>query len=263
MVSGVVKSFHRRGRNNVVIREVRVRELGLSAQEFHHLEVAFLRSRRHVVDEAAGLRFSARFAERGVVAVGPLGEVADRRRGAQVADRVMPAVEEMPHGVVGALEVVDQDAVVSDAGEAAVEHDDGDVHVVEPAEVILFHLGRHDEDAAAAVGEDLPDLCPDVHRLIYIRNIQDAVVRGALPRDAFRHLGEEGRVAHDLAVLSPVDELERVLHRLEHARTLFVEAVFLGRLQDQFPRLFADAGFIVEHHRDGRRGDAELAREFF
>ena len=39
MVSGVVKSFHRRGRNNVVIREVRVRELGLSAQEFHHLEV--------------------------------------------------------------------------------------------------------------------------------------------------------------------------------------------------------------------------------
>ena len=215
------------------------------------------------MDEAAGLRFSARFAERGVVAVGPLGEVADRRRGAQVADLVMPAVEEMPHGVVGALEVVDQDAVVSDAGEAAVEHDDGDVHVVEPAEVILFHLGRHDEDAAAAVGEDLPDLRPDVHRLIYIRNIQDAVVRGALPRDAFRHLGEEGRVAHDLAVLSPVDELERVLRRLEHARTLFVEAVFLGRLQDQFPRLFADAGFIVEHHRDGRRGDAELAREFF
>ena len=165
----------------------------------------------------------------------------------------MAFVDQMAGRKIRALRIVDDDGVAGECLKIAVEQDERDRQREKRDEIVRHHLGPKQKNARAVGVLDLIEVLLREFRFIEILNLQAISCLRAGGGDPLGDLGKERRVIDDGAVLFIYNKMNApVLHMLCLNFTEVI-AVFFSRDLYGLARLRADAGPVVQCHRDGGR----------
>ena len=172
----------------------------------------------------------------------------------------MPAGDEVAHGVLCGVYVVDEHAVEGLALTPAVEQYYRALAAHEGVKVLLQHLGCEEDDAAVGVRGQLADLLEIIRRGVvqtYIYCGKAVFARGLL--HALDDRGVEGAVVDYPAVAAELDEF----YALEALGAGEI-AQLTRDLKDALRRVLVDAALHVQRIGDcGRRKPSDFAYPFY
>ena len=187
-------------------------------------------------------------------------EGLDAEGAADIAYLPVPAGDEVAHGILCGVYVVDEHAVEGLTLTPAVEQYYRALAVHEGVKVLLQHLGCEEDDAAVGVRGQLADLLEIIRSGVvqtYIYCGKAVFARGLL--HALDDRGVEGTVVDYPAVAAELDEF----YALEALGAGEI-AQLTRDLKDALRRVLVDAALHVQRIGDcGRRKPSDLAYPFY